>query len=76
MYSKSEKKSAFELVMSFENDSEQARERMLSAELDLRRYLEGQVFNLEMERQLFAAANAARDEFVDHLSTLWPESKL
>jgi len=62
--------------MSFENDSEQARERMLNAEMDLRRYLEGQVFNLEMERQLFAAANAARDEFVDHLATLWPVSKL
>ena len=62
--------------MSFEHESEQAREKMLNAERDLRRYLEGQVLNLEMERQLFAAAKGARDEFIDHLATLWPERKL
>ena len=73
--SKSEKKSAFEGVMSFQNNSEQARERMLKAEEDLRRYLEGSVFNLEMEKQLSAAANAAREGFIDQLAALCPESK-
>jgi hypothetical protein len=60
--------------MSFETDSEQTREKMLRAEENLRRYLEGSVFNLEMERQLYAAANAAREEFINHLALLWPES--
>jgi len=76
VYSKSEKKSAFEGAMSFQNNSEQARERMLKAEEDLRRYFEGSVFNLEMERQLSEAANAAREEFIDQLASLWPENKL
>jgi hypothetical protein len=61
--------------MTYQNNSEQARERMLKAEEDLRRYLEGSVFNLEMEKQLSAAANAAREGFIDQLASLFPESK-
>jgi hypothetical protein len=73
--SRCEKKSALEHAMSFHNDSDQARERMLKAEENLRHYLEGGVFNLEMEKQLSEAANAAREEFIDHLASLWPESR-
>lgn len=61
--------------MTYQHDSEQARERMLKAEEDLRRYLEGPVFNREMEKQLSAAANAAREGFIDQLASLFPESK-
>jgi hypothetical protein len=61
--------------MTYQTNSEQARERMLKAEDDLRRYLEGSVFNLEMERQLSAVANAAREGFIDQLASLCPESK-
>jgi hypothetical protein len=62
--------------MSFQNDCDQARERMLEAEENLRHFLEGSVFNLEMEKQLSVAAHAAREEFIDHLASLWPEIRL
>ena len=63
----------FECAMSFAIKSESARERMLKAEEALRHYLEGSVFDLEMERQLFAAASAAREDFIDQLASLFPE---
>ena len=62
-----------ERMMTYQGDTEIAKEKMLQAESSLENYFRGPVHDIELGKQLIDVANAARREYLGQSAVLWPK---
>ena len=65
------KMTQFEMSMSYKDDIEIAKRKLLQAERALEDYFRGPVLDIELAKQLIDAETVARDEFLDRLAHHW-----
>ena len=62
-----------ERMMTYQGDTEIAKEKMLQAESSIENYFRGPVHDIELGKQLIDVANAARREYLGQSAVLWPK---